>query len=256
MASSHHQFSQRVEADIETPLRNFQLKREVTNMNTIANNLQGMARELEDAQDKADKMGRKAGKASAQKVEAATQRLDAANQQWESQAPFIFETLQALDEQRVNHLRDVLTQLETHEVEQTVRTQSAAEVILNLILEVQTADEIQTFAQRTVEGRPRIERRSTARQPSIAGSVQSSNAPLPPLPAQPAAAPAAASTAAPAVATAPAQTLAPTPAAAPLRPISRGNSAQESSSSRHEPPSPHGKPAPRHASFFSSVDTP
>jgi len=126
-----------------------------------------MARELEDATEKSDKLNKKGGKASAQKVDQAAARLETATQQWESQAPFIFETLQALDEQRINHLRDVLTQYETHEVDQAGRTQSAAEEVLNIMLEVNTSEEIRNFAQRTTAGKPKVERR-TARQPGSA----------------------------------------------------------------------------------------
>lgn len=185
IANSHHQLSQRIDKDVEGPLRAFQTKREMTNINTIASNLQGMAKELDDAQAQSDKLNKKGGKANVSKVDAATQRLESATQQWESQAPFVFESLQALDEQRINHLRDVLTQLETHEVEQSTRTHASAEAMLNVILEIQTADEIQTFSQRTIQGRPRIERRFTnnnqTRQSSIAGSM---SGPLPPVPQQ------------------------------------------------------------------------
>ncbi|OAA66868.1 PCBP-like protein [Niveomyces insectorum RCEF 264] len=183
IANSHHIFCQRIEKDVESPLRAFQTKKEVTNMTTISSNLQGMAKELEDAQERADKLSRKGGKANTLKVDTATSRLESATQQWESQSPFIFETLQALDEQRVNHLRDVLTQLETHEVDQATRTQATAEAMLNLILEIKTEDEIQTFAQRVTAGRPRTERRSTTRQSSIAGST--TGGPLPQASAQP-----------------------------------------------------------------------
>ena len=91
------------------------------NMQTIGANLVTMAKELDDAAEKADKLTKKGGKANTHTVDMATARLDSANQQWESQSPFIFETLQALDEQRVNHLRDVLTQFETHEVDQATQ---------------------------------------------------------------------------------------------------------------------------------------
>lgn len=77
-----------------------------------------MAKTQEDAQEKADKLNRKGGKANAQKVETANSRLQDANQQWDTQSPFVFETLQALDENRLNHLRDVLTQYETLESDQ------------------------------------------------------------------------------------------------------------------------------------------
>ena len=116
LAASHQLFAQRIEKDVEQPLRSFQDKREMKNIQTISANLQTMARELDDATEKSEKLSRKGGRANAQKVDQAASRLESASQQWESQAPFIFETLQALDEQRINHLRDVLTQFETHAV--------------------------------------------------------------------------------------------------------------------------------------------
>ncbi|KAK4098333.1 hypothetical protein N658DRAFT_518092 [Parathielavia hyrcaniae] len=164
IAASHNLFAQRIEKDVEQPLRSFQNKREMQNIHTISANLQAMAKELDDAADKSDKLSKKGGKANAQKVDQAAARLEAASQQWESQSPFIFETLQALDEQRINHLRDVLTQFETHEIDQATRTQAAAEEVLNVMLEVNTSQEIKNFVQRATAGKPKVERRSTTRQ--------------------------------------------------------------------------------------------
>ncbi|KAK4173926.1 Muniscin C-terminal mu homology domain-containing protein [Triangularia setosa] len=161
IAASHHLFAQRIEKDVEHSLRTFQNKKEMQNIHNISANLQTMAKELDDAAEKSEKLSKKGGKANAQKVDQAASRLEAANQQWESQAPFIFETLQALDEQRINHLRDVLTQFETHEVDQATRTQAAAEEVLNIMLEVNTAKEIENFANKVTAGKPRIERKST-----------------------------------------------------------------------------------------------
>ncbi|KAK4237330.1 Muniscin C-terminal mu homology domain-containing protein [Achaetomium macrosporum] len=169
IAASHQLFAQRIEKDVEQPLRNFQNKKEMQNIHTISANLQSMAKELDDAAEKSEKLSKKGARANAQKVDQAAARLESATQQWESQAPFIFETLQALDEERINHLRDVLTQFETHEVDQATRTQAAAEEVLNVMLEVNTAQEIQNFVQRTTAGKPKVERRSTSRQQTPVG---------------------------------------------------------------------------------------
>ncbi len=160
IAASHQLLAQRIEKDVEQSLRTFQNKKEMQSIHTISTNLQTMARELEDAQEKSDKLTRKGGKANVQKVDQATSKLESATQQWESQAPFIFESLQALDELRINHLRDVLTQLETHEVDQATRTQAAAEDAVNFMLEIDTAAEIQNFAHKVTAGKPKVERKS------------------------------------------------------------------------------------------------
>lgn len=160
IAASHHLFVQRIEKDVEQPLRQFHGRKEVHNMQTMSTNLATIGKELEDAQDKSDKLSRKGGKASALKVDAATVRLEAASSQWESQAPFILETLQALDEQRCNHLRDVLTQLQTHEVDQADRLRATANDALGTIVEVNTKSEVENFVSRVTAGRPKLERRT------------------------------------------------------------------------------------------------
>lgn len=180
IAASHHLFAQRVEKDVEHSLRNFQNRKEMQNMHTISANLATMARELEEAQDRADKLTKKGGKANTMKMDTATAKLESASQQWESQAPFIFETLQALDEQRCNHLRDVLTQLQTHEVDHTDRLRATANEVLTTVLEVSTPREIENFAQRTTAGRPKLEPRRTATTERASVSRQSSTVPPPP----------------------------------------------------------------------------
>lgn len=171
----------RIERDVEYPLRNFGQKKEVHNMHTIGSNLASIAKELEDAQDKSDRLAKKGAKANTQKVDAAATRLSSATQQWESQAPFIFESLQVLDEGRVNQLRDLLTQFLTHESDQAQRTQLASSDTLQHILEIETAKEVQTFASKVTDGRVKVEKKPTpsTRRPSAAES-QSQSHPTPP----------------------------------------------------------------------------
>ncbi|KAK2040806.1 SAFF domain-containing protein [Colletotrichum somersetense] len=179
-AHSHYIFASQLEKDVEAPLRNFQSRKEMQNMQTISANLTAMARDLEDAQKKADALARKGPKTNAQKMADATTRLESATQQWDSQAPFIFETLQALDEQRVNQLRDLLTQYETHESDQAQRNQARAADTLASMLEISTEQEIESFKERVLSGKPRLEKRATASRQS--SNVPTSQTLVPPLP--------------------------------------------------------------------------
>lgn len=186
IANSHTLFSSRIEKDVEQPLRNFATNnREMSGMTTIQGNLAAMAKDLDDAQDKAEKLSKKAGKASAQKVDAASSKLQSATSLWDSQAPFVFENLQALDERRLNQLRDVLTQYQTHEMDQFERNRKSVEETLGILLEIETAQEIKNWSQAVAAGRPAIERQTT-RQSSIAESPsrggQNNNNSLPPPP--------------------------------------------------------------------------
>ena len=119
-------------------------------MSTIQGNLAAVAKEVDGAHRKASKVS--GGKSSANKVANATSDVESANQQWESQAPYVFEQLQSLDETRINHLRDVLTQLETHEVDLVERNRITAESCLNALLNVETSEEISTFVAKVSGG--------------------------------------------------------------------------------------------------------
>lgn len=173
LAASHEILVQKIEEDVERPLRDYGSKhRELQSMPTMQSDLASLAKALESAQRKVDKTKEKGPKA-AEKVAAAQAALDESNQQWESRAPFVFEHLQAIDESRLNHLRDILTQFETHEVDQIERNRQTAEGCLNVLLNIETADEIKTFAARISGGK-----QNTPRRPDSS----SAPAPLPPPP--------------------------------------------------------------------------
>jgi hypothetical protein len=178
IAHSHHQLADRIEKDIEHPLRNFHIRKDFQNMNTMSNNLATMAKDLEEAQERSDKLSKKGGRANTQKVDAASSKLEAASGQWESQAPFIFESLQALDESRVNNLRDLLTQYQTHESDSAQRVQENAVETLALMLEIDTDKEIQSFVNRATQGRAKLPTRTSTRQSSVVGTTPST--PVPP----------------------------------------------------------------------------
>lgn len=149
LAKSHSRLAQEIEADVERPLKEYQSKNlEIQGLSTIQGNLAAMAKEVEEAQRKSERLRAKGSKDSGKASNAASD-LQMASQQWDSQAPYVFEQLQALDESRVNHLRDALTLLQTHELDVLVHARVAAEDALNTILNVSTADEISTFVARS-----------------------------------------------------------------------------------------------------------
>lgn len=121
-------------------------------MSTITGNLSAMAKEIDAAKKKAEKLREKGAKAQASKVASAVAEVESATSQWESQAPYVFEKLQAVDESRVNHLRDVLTQFQTHEVDQVERNRVTAEETLNALLNIETSEEIRTYVLQLQNG--------------------------------------------------------------------------------------------------------
>ena len=165
VSQSHQLLAQRIETDVERPLREYQTKnREMQAISTIQGNLAAIARDVDSARKKADRA--QGGKNSANKAANAASDVEHANQQWDSQAPYVFEQLQALDESRVDHLRNALTQFQTHEVELVSRNQVSTESCLNAILNVNTADEISTFVARRAGSAPTILPRPKSRSAS------------------------------------------------------------------------------------------
>ncbi|KAL3479792.1 Muniscin C-terminal mu homology domain-containing protein [Aspergillus californicus] len=175
VATSHETFAQKIDEDVERPLREYNTKnKELASMPGIQNDLTTLAKNLESSQKKVEK-AKDRGPKGADRLASAVSAVQEVHQQWDSRAPFVFEQLQAADEGRLNHLRDVLTQLETHESDQVERCRQAAESCLNVLLNVETADEIKTFAARINGGRPLPPPRQQTLSP----------APQPPLPPPP-----------------------------------------------------------------------
>ncbi|KAL8687813.1 MAG: hypothetical protein Q9224_005044, partial [Gallowayella concinna] len=156
LANSHALLTRNMEADVERPLRHYQRdSREMQAMTTIQGNLAAIAKELDTAHKRVDKI--QGGRGHAKNIGDATSAVEAITREWESQAPYVFEQLQALDENRINHLRDVLTQLQTHEVDQVERNRISAESCLDALLSVDTKEEISAFVARTSAGAPTIQ---------------------------------------------------------------------------------------------------
>jgi hypothetical protein len=184
LAQSHETLAAKIETDVETPLRQYQSKnREMTGMTTIQGNLASISKDFDNAQRRADKLKEKGSRGD--KYASAANSIDGASREWETQAPYVFEQLQALDESRCNHLRDVLTQFQTHEIDQVERNRVSAESSLNALLNVETADEIKTFAARVRGGRGSIARRRSSAATSTARPISSAGVPpTPPPPRQ------------------------------------------------------------------------
>ena len=177
LAASHANLARNISMDVEVPLRDFgATNREMQAMTTVTGNLQALAREVDNANKKSEKLKEKGGKASASKVAGAASEIESAQSQWDSQAPYVFERLQEVDEIRCDKLRDLLTQYQTHVIESSSAMSSTAEECLNALLNLQSVDEIKTFALRMTSDAPRAEPRKSRAEtmplpPSTGGSI-------------------------------------------------------------------------------------
>jgi F-BAR domain only protein len=193
LADAHSTLSQKINSDVEKPLREYSSKnKEMSTVKSVQGNAAALAKDVDEAQKRSDKIMAKGNKADSTRLSAALSSVQEAQQQWESQAPYVFEQLQALDEQRVNHLRDVLTQYQTHQSDQLERSRVIVASSLEAILNVDTSEEISAFVARTSGSAPalpqsppnarRMSRHSasSASRPTMGGSTDT-----PPVPEVP-----------------------------------------------------------------------
>jgi len=117
-------------------------------MSNMQGNLSHIARDVDRAKQKLERLQ---SKGDSGKIASATGEYENTQGQWDSQAPYVFESLQSVDEARWNQLRDVLTQFQTHEIDQVEKHRISAEQVLNVLLTVETADEVKAFALNTAE---------------------------------------------------------------------------------------------------------
>lgn len=130
-------------------------------MSNMQGNLSHIARDVDRAKQKLERLQ---SKGDSGKIASATGEYENTQGQWDSQAPYVFESLQSVDEARWNQLRDVLTQFQTHEIDQVEKHRISAEQVLNVLLSVETADEVKAFALNVAE-RPAAQTSSTPSMP-------------------------------------------------------------------------------------------
>ena len=188
LATAHHEFAHKLDVEVERLIRDFALRnQEWSGMKTMEVNLSATAKAIDVAEERVEKLRKRGQKAKAQQVAEAATSAANAHSEWESQAPFVFEKLQAADESRCNILRDALTRLHTLELDHAETIKQSAETNLTAILDTNTNDEIKAFANKALHGHHRVERKPSrtinhgphpSGTPSIvtddSGSVQSS----------------------------------------------------------------------------------
>jgi hypothetical protein len=182
LAQNHQTFAHNIETDVERPLREFNTSRkELQSVTRSMDSMQKIIKDMENAHKKADQLKHRGGRANVDKVATAASSMEDAQGQWDSQAPFVFESLQVVDEARLDHLRGCLTQFQTFSSEVSTAVNSAAEESLNALLNWQTSVEIEHFTLRAPTSISMLRERRKS-QPPPPSSVQIPTTLAPPLP--------------------------------------------------------------------------
>ncbi|KAF3928523.1 hypothetical protein ABW21_db0202965 [Orbilia brochopaga] len=154
LATAHHLYSQKLETEVERPIREFPThNKEWASLRTMEGNLNGLAKAIDTSEDKVEKLRKKGKRAEPAKVAEATAGFKEATGNWESQSPFIFEQLQAVDEARITQLKESLTRMQTLELDQFDHMKGLMEATVQALLDVNTADEIKSFVNKVCGGK-------------------------------------------------------------------------------------------------------
>lgn len=142
-------------------------------MKTIEANLTALAKQVDAAEEKSEKIKKRGARANVAKVSEVASQVEKTVADWESQAPFIFERLQAVDESRLNHLRDSLTQFHTLENDCATKAVQISQECLTNILDFKTEEEIKAFATRITRERGGRAERTRSRGTGAVGGMPS-----------------------------------------------------------------------------------
>ena len=182
VASTHASFARRITSELEIPLKSYSTSTDFSQLPQFEGNLSSLADAHETTRQKSEKAK---SKGKTKKQEAKARLENDARALWETESPLILEKMQSIDESRMTLLKDIFVKCMMMEVETTQASISEAEGIMNSLLSLTPAKEVESFVKHSKDGAvaPTHERRKSiignmqTVTPSPAASPASSRAP-------------------------------------------------------------------------------
>jgi len=143
VASSHSTFARRIGTELENPLRSFSTTSDFAQTPQFESNLMSLAESHEKTREKSEKAK---SKGKAKKQEEKVREENDARALWETESPLILEKMQSIDESRMILLKDIFVKCMMMEVENSQQSMSEAEGIMNSLLSLTPAKEVEAFA--------------------------------------------------------------------------------------------------------------
>jgi F-BAR domain only protein len=156
IASSHASLARRLASELEVPLKGYATSPEFGPLSAYEDNLASLAQSFENTKVKSEK-ARSKGKAK--KQEDAARGEQDARASWETESPLIMEKLQTLDEARMLMLKDIFVKCMMMEVETSQAAMGEAEGIMNSLLSLNPAREVDAFAAQQKDDPTRVRQR-------------------------------------------------------------------------------------------------
>lgn len=131
-------FAHKIHHDVEQPLRHFSSQPQWEDMKTLHRELETLAHTYQSNDDKLRKKNKHPD--------------DETRAQWESQAPYLLEQSEIIDESRLGYLKNSLTTFGTIEADYSDKSLKISEKILNNVLSFEPLDELAAFAAQVSKG--------------------------------------------------------------------------------------------------------
>lgn len=148
-AKASGSFASKIHHDIEQPLRYFCAKSpQWADMKVLHDELDTLSHSFKVNDDKLDKLRKK----KHGQTEAQQHSLDEVRAQWESQAPYILEQAEVIDESRLGYLKNLLTTFGTIEADRSEKSLKISEGVLNNILSFEPIDDVAAYAAQVSKG--------------------------------------------------------------------------------------------------------
>jgi F-BAR domain only protein len=134
---------------LENPIRNFATASDFGQLPNIESNLMSLADAQENTRQKAEKAK---SKGKGKKVEERAREEHDARASWETESPLILEKMQSIDESRLVLLKDIFVKCMMLEVETSQSAMSETEGIMNSLLSLTPAKEVEAFVSSQKDG--------------------------------------------------------------------------------------------------------
>lgn len=131
-------FSHKIHHDVEQPLKQFLLQPQWEDMKTLHKELETLAHTFQSNDDKLRKKNKHPD--------------DETRAQWESQAPYLLEQTEVIDESRLGYLKNALTTFGTIEADYSDKSLKISEKVLNNVLSFEPLDDVAAFAAQVSKG--------------------------------------------------------------------------------------------------------
>ncbi|RHZ71114.1 hypothetical protein Glove_262g43 [Diversispora epigaea] len=159
-ATLHSFYVTKISDEIETPLREMtiadqkwtQLKQEETNLSKLAKEYEERVSKVNRFKTKKEKLSGKRAETSENKLIEAQKALEQIKAEWNSEWPKYLERSQEVDFMRWVHLKEILTNFETMQVESYQKRIEISEKNLSTIMEFNVQNEISDFCSKAIEG--------------------------------------------------------------------------------------------------------